>query len=113
MLSRFSCAQLFANPWTIAYQAPLSMEFSRQDYWSGLPSPSPGDLSDPGMEPASPALPADSFTTEPLLKPTILLIALLFLATPRGFPEKGSNSALHSEIEESSSLGLQGIPWLP
>ena len=50
---------------TIACQAPLFMEFSRQDYWSGLPFPSPGVLSDPGMEPGSPALPADSFTTDP------------------------------------------------
>ena len=45
-----------ATPWTIARQAPLSMEFSRQEYWSGLPFPSPGDLLDPGIEPRSPAL---------------------------------------------------------
>ena len=44
------------TPWTIARQAPLSMEFSRQEYWSGLPFPSPGDLPDPGIEPRSPAL---------------------------------------------------------
>ena len=48
--------RLFATPWTIAYQAPLSMEFSRQEYWSGLPCLSPGDLSDPGIEPQSPTL---------------------------------------------------------
>ena len=48
--------RLFATPWTIAYQAPLSMGFSRQEYWSGLPLPSPGDLPDPGTEPGSPAL---------------------------------------------------------
>ena len=47
-------------PWTVACQAPLSMEFSRQEYWSGLPFPSPGDLPDPGIEPGSPALQADS-----------------------------------------------------
>ena len=47
---------LFAAPWTIAHQAPLSMEFSRQDYWSGLPFPSPGDLPDRGIEPGPPAL---------------------------------------------------------
>ena len=46
----------FATPWTVAYQAPLSMEFSRQEYWSGLPFPSPGDLPDQGIEPESPAL---------------------------------------------------------
>ena len=44
------CVQLCATPWTVAYQAPLFMEFSRQEYWSGLPIPSPGDLPDPGME---------------------------------------------------------------
>ena len=51
-----SRVRLFANPWTVAYQAPLSMGFSRQEYWSGLPFPSPGDLPDPGIEPWSPAL---------------------------------------------------------
>ena len=57
-----SRVQLFATPWTVAHQAPLSMEFSRQEYWSGLPFPSPGDLPDPGIEPGSPALQADAFT---------------------------------------------------
>ena len=52
-----------ATPWTIACQAPLSMGFSRQEYWSGLPFPSPGDLPDPGIEPGSPALHADSLPT--------------------------------------------------
>ena len=46
---------LFATPWTVTYQAPLSMGFSRQEYWSGLPFPSPGDLPDPGIKPGSPA----------------------------------------------------------
>ena len=46
-----SRVRLFAIPWTVAYKAPLSMEFSRQEYWSGLPLPSPGDLPDPGIEP--------------------------------------------------------------
>ena len=53
MLSSFSCIKLFVTIWTIACQAPLSMEFSRQEYWSGLPFPSPGDLSNPGIELAS------------------------------------------------------------
>ena len=48
--------RLFATPWTVAYQAPLSMGFSRQEYWSGLPFPPPGDLPDPGIEAASPTL---------------------------------------------------------
>ena len=57
--------RLFATPWTIGYQAPLSMGFSRQEYWSGLPFPSPGDLPDPGIEPRSPAFQADALTSEP------------------------------------------------
>ena len=55
-----SCVQLFATPWTVAHQAPPSMGFSRQEYWSGLLFPSPGDLPDPGIETRSPALQADS-----------------------------------------------------
>ena len=60
-----SCVQLFATPWTVAYQAPPSMEFSRQEYWSGLPFPSPGHLPDPGVEPGSPSLQADALASEP------------------------------------------------
>ena len=51
--------------WTVAQQAPLSTGFSRQEYWSGLPFPSPGDLPNPGVEPGSPALQADSLPSEP------------------------------------------------
>ena len=53
-----------AIPWTVAYQSPPSMEFSRQEYGSGLPFPSPGDLPDPGIEPGSPALQADALLSE-------------------------------------------------
>ena len=53
------------TPWTVAYQAPPSMEFSRQAYWSGLPFPSPGDLPDPGIKPGSPALQADTLLSKP------------------------------------------------
>ena len=56
---------ILATPWTIACQSPLSIEFSRQEYWSGLPFPSPGDLPDPGIEHGSLALQADSLPTEP------------------------------------------------
>ena len=66
MLSRFSHVLLFATPWTVAHQAPLSMGFSRQEYWSGLPYLPPGDLPDTGIEPAplmSPALAVEFFTT--------------------------------------------------
>ena len=64
-----SCVQLFVTPWTVAYQAPPSMEFSRQEYWSVLPFPSPGDLPGPGIEPGSPALQADALPSKPSGKP--------------------------------------------
>ena len=64
-----SCVRLFATPWTVAYQAPPSMVFSRQEYWSGLPFLSPGDLPGPGIEPRSPAFQADALTSEPPGKP--------------------------------------------
>ena len=57
------------NPWTVACQASLTMEFSRQEYWSGLQSPSPGDLPNPVIEPGSPALAGEFFTTEPSGEP--------------------------------------------
>ena len=60
---------LFATLWTIAHQAPPPMGFSRQEYWSGLPFPSPGDLPDSGIEPRSPTLQADALTSEPPGKP--------------------------------------------
>ena len=61
-----SHVRLFATPWTVAYQASLSMGFSRQEYWSGLPCPSPEDLPDPGIKPGSPALGVDALTSEPM-----------------------------------------------
>ena len=82
------CAQslrLFAAPWTIAHQASLSMEFSRQEYWSGLPFPPPRDLPNPGIKPASLASADRFFTTalpgEPLYHlPTIVVNALIGLS---------------------------------
>ena len=67
LLSRFSRARLLATPWTAAYQAPLSMEFSWQEYGDGLPFPSPGDLPDPGIKPRSPALQEGSPTRHQLV----------------------------------------------
>ena len=64
-----SHVRLFATPWTVAHQAPLSMGFSRQEYWSWLPFPSPGDLPDPGIEPLSTALAGGFFIAEPSRKP--------------------------------------------
>ena len=61
--------RLFASPWTVAHQAPLSMGFSRREYWNGLPFPSPGHLPDPGIEPASSALAGGFFTAETPGKP--------------------------------------------
>ena len=69
IVKSLSRVQLFATPWTVDNQAPPSMGFSRQEYWSGLPFPSPGDLPDPGIEPRSPALQADALTSEPPGKP--------------------------------------------
>ena len=60
-----SRVQLLATPWTVAYQAPPSMEFSRQECWSGLPLPSPGDLPDPRIKSGSPTLQADALLSEP------------------------------------------------
>ena len=58
---------LFATPWTVTHQAPPSMGFSRQEYWSGLPFPSPGDLPDPGIKPGSPALEVDALPCDCLM----------------------------------------------
>ena len=66
VLSCFSCVQLFATPWTVAHQVPLSMGFSRQEYWSGLPFPPPEDLPDSGIELASPVAPALQVDSLPL-----------------------------------------------
>ena len=70
------CVRLFATTWTTGHQAPLSMGFSRQEYWSEFPCPPPGDLPDPGVEPRSPPLQMDSLTTEPPGKPFDLGLTL-------------------------------------
>ena len=75
-----SRVRLFVTPWTVAHQAPLSMGFSRQEYWSGLQFPSPGDLPNPGIEPRSPTLQADALTSEPPGKPFISSRSLLNLS---------------------------------
>ena len=82
LLSHFSRVQLFATLWTVACQALLSMGFSRQEYWSGLPFPSPGDLLDPGIKPRSPVSPAlaDGFvTTSTTWKAHVPLVATVQL----------------------------------
>ena len=78
-MKSLSHVRLFETPWTVAHQAPPSMGFSRQEYWSGLPFPSPGDLPNPGIEPRSPAFQADALTSEPPGKPIIINIYLYIL----------------------------------
>ena len=70
-------------PWTVVHQAPLSVEFSRPEYWSELPFPSPGDLPDPGIEPRSPALQVDSLPAEPQGKPKNIGVGSLSLIEQR------------------------------
>ena len=65
IVKSLSHVRLFATPWTVAHEAPPSIEFSRQEVWSGLPFPSPGDLPSPGIESRSPALRADALPSEP------------------------------------------------
>ena len=80
------CPTLFATPWTVALQAPLSMAFLREGYWGGLPFPYPGNLSDPGVEPVSPTLAGGLFTTEPPGKPVTVVKMIakrLFLSSGR------------------------------
>ena len=82
-MKSLSLVRLFVTPWTVAHQAPLSMGFSRQEYWSGLPFPSPGDLPDPGIELRSLALQADALTSE--LELAALFRPLLLLLLPSHF----------------------------
>ena len=92
VLSHSGVSNSYATLWTVACQAPLSMGFPRQEYWSGLPFPSPGHLPDPGIGPASPALAGGFFITEPCGKPKIIILEfksllctceLFKLTTPR------------------------------
>ena len=131
MLSHFSCIRLCATPWTVACQPPLSMGFSRQEYWSGLPCPLPGDLSsqgsndlpNPEIEPRSPTLQADSLPVDPQGKPkntgvgSQSLLQRIFLAQEpnrsllhcRRIPTcngKGSNS-LPTELSGKPKRGTQ------
>ena len=78
-VTSLSCVLLFSTLWTVAYQDPLSMGFSRQEYWCGLPLPSPGDLPDPGIEPGSLTLQADTLPSESPGKPLFQLIFSLAL----------------------------------
>ena len=78
-----SCVRLFVTPWTVAHQVSLSIGFSRQEYWSGLPFLSPGYLPDPGIEPWSPALQADSLPFE--LQEVLILYMVVYFMSVVGF----------------------------
>ena len=106
-----SCVRLFATPWTVAYQAPQSMEFSRPEEWSGYPSPSPGDLPNPGIEPRSLALQADSVPAEPPGKPKNTGVGCHILLQ-RIFPTQGWNSGLLHCRQILYHLSHQGSPRL-
>ena len=91
----------FATPWTVACQAPLCMGFPRQEYWSGLPFPSPRDLPDPGIKPASPALSGSFFTTELPGKPKIQPYLQASKSACHRFTDAGKGHRTpRSEIEE-------------
>ena len=120
LLSR---VRLFEISWTVAYQAPPSMEFSRQEYWSGLPFPSPEDLPDPGIEPCSLILQADALPSEPPGKPhngrgIVLVIMLVQVAQTRTTP--GSlrtmvilflNAGVSVHAQLLSCVGFLETPW--
>ena len=100
----------FGTPWNVACQVPLSMEFSTQEYWSGVPFPSPGVLPDPGIKPASPALAGGFFTTEPLVK--IIQITELFQII-QNFPlrENTSVSNMMLSVHSLSWSQLVKLSW--
>ena len=93
MQSHFSCVRFFAVLWTAVRQASLSMGFSRQEYWSGLPGPPPEDLPNPGIEPRSPALQVDSLPAESQEKPKNIGVGSLSLPQ-QIFPSQESNQGL-------------------
>ncbi len=107
LLSR---VRLFATPWTVAHQAPLSMGFSRQEYWSGLPFPTPGDLPNPGIKPGSPAWLADPLPAEPQGKPKNTGVGSLSLLQ-HIFPTQELNWGLLHCRRTLHRLSHQGRPY--
>ena len=93
-----SCVQLSATPWTVTHQAPLFMEFSRQEYWNELPCPHPGDLPDPGFEPTSPAL-TGGFST---IMPYLVAQSCLTLCDPMAYIPPGSSVGCLALLQGSS-----------
>ena len=115
-MKSLSRVQLFATPWTVAYQAPPSMRFSRQEHWSGLPFPSPGDLPYPGIEPWSPTLQADTLTSQPPGKPNKvhLVKAMVFPVVMYGCESwtiKNSEHQRNDAFEMWCWRRLLRVPW--
>ena len=104
-----SLSDYFAIPWTVAHQAPLSMGFSGQEYWSGFPFPPPGDLPNPGIKPRSPTLQADSLPGEPQGNPQNTGVGSLSLLQ-RIFPTQESNQGLLHCRWSLYQLCYQGSP---
>ena len=107
-------------PWTLACHSPLSMEFSRQEHWSGLPFPSPGDLPDPGIEPRSPALQADPLLSEPSMAThSSILRASLVTQLVKTLPaiqetrvrSLGQGDPLEKKMATYSCVLVWKIPW--
>ena len=105
-----SRVRLFATPWTIAYQAPPSLGFSRQECWSGLPFPSPGDLPNPRIEPRSPAMQVDSLPAEPQGKPKNTGVSSLSLLQWIFLTQESNRGLLHCR-QTLYQLSYQGSPW--
>ena len=105
-----SCVQLFVTPGAVARQAPLSMEFSRQEFWSELPLLSPGDRPHPGIEPESPALQVDSSPSEPPGKPSFSRVLVWYdLRTfPQVRPELAVCKGLFSLLPHKNSFSFTG-----
>ena len=111
-----SCVQLFATPWTVARQAPPTMGFSRQEYWSGLSFPSPGDLPNPGIEPVSLVLAGGFFTRTSLVAQTVKCLPTVRETWVRSLGQEDPlekematySSTLHGKY--SSTLAWK-IPW--
>ena len=109
----------FVTPWTVARQAPLSMGFPRQDYWSGLPCPPPGHLPDPGMEPESPAL-AGGFSTTNAIREDPTEVTLGLYSLPWWLSDKESacyakgavqSLGLEDPLEESTATHSSSLAW--
>ena len=106
------CLTLFVTLWTAACQPPLCLEFSRQEYWSGLPLPSPGDLPDPGIEPRSPTLQADSSLSESPGKPKNTGVGSLSLLQGIFLSQESNRGLLHCR-QILYQQRYQGRPMLP